>query len=349
MTFSHSTPSRLGRRPLTNAGRALCLGFALLAGTAPAATYTLGSGTASPGDPFGTSSLTNPLTDNGTTLAGGWYVTGDTTTRTAPVAQNDYVVATTSTTANNALRTPADGNTYTFPGATLTINPGGRFLFKGSGTTQTVTVNNLTLNGGLLDQAFATNDGFASTLLGTINVTAASTVGALAGETFTLGSQISGSGALTFSGAGINAGQDTGTVIVNGAVAKYAGLLTLAGGTLDVRADGGLGQGNVTLTAGTLRLNLGATNNYLGDRATLTIASGATANLNFTGTDNVGSLVVNGTTLGPGTYSAANEAGFLTGTGSITVVPEPSASAGMALGGLAGAVLRRRRRAAVAL
>ena len=61
------------------------------------------------------------------------------------------------------------------------------------------------------------------------------------------------------------------------------------------------------------------------DEAAVTVATGATLTLNFTGgPDVVGSLTLGGTVLGPGTYSAATHPGLLAGTGSLKIVaPDP--------------------------
>jgi autotransporter-associated beta strand protein len=84
----------------------------------------------------------------------------------APSAGNDYF------TGDFILRTPADGNSYTFGGNSLTVNntngyPQG-LLYKGTGNTGVVTVNNLILNGGYVSHANGTGDLFQ--LDGNINV-----------------------------------------------------------------------------------------------------------------------------------------------------------------------------------
>ncbi len=75
-----------------------------------------------------------------------------------------------------------------------------------------------------------------------------------------------------------------------------------------------LGAGNVSLTASgvTLTLQNGATNNYIADTASISIVTGAIANLNYPGTDVVGGIVLNGVPqLAFGTYgSPASGADF---------------------------------------
>lgn len=91
----------------------------------------------------------------------------------------------------------------------------------------------------------------------------------------------------------------TGTWTINGAH-TYSGATTVNGGTLS------LGQA------------------ALDDSAAVVIASGATLHLNFTGIDRVGSLTIDGTVKPDGVYDATTDPGFITGTGSIRVGPEPS-------------------------
>ena len=78
--------------------------------------------------------------------------------------------------------------------------------------------------------------------------------------------------------------------------------------------------GNTTVNAGTLSLGDGTHNSNLSDGATVSIAFGATVNLNFTGSDTVGKLIIDGETLSGGTYNATTHPDYFTGTGSLTVI-----------------------------
>ncbi len=175
---------------------------------------------------------------------------------------------------------------------------------------------------------------------------------------------------LTFAG--------TTTVVINGAVQngdtaaaglRYSGssTLTLAntntytggtlvGGNVTVTHDGGLGIGNVSLTAASVTLTLqgGVTNNYIGDSANVNIQLvTGTVNLNFTGTDVVGSLTVANTQEPAGIYGSAtsgapNVLPEFTGNGTITVltqIPEPATYMLMGLGLLVCAQQFRCKRA----
>ena len=75
--------------------------------------------------------------------------------------------------------------------------------------------------------------------------------------------------------------------------------------------------GNTTVSAGTLELALPT----LFWRSTVTVSNAAVLQLDFAGTDQVAALIINGTSKAPGVYSATTDPAYITGTGSITVVP----------------------------
>lgn len=142
----------------------------------------------------------------------------------------------------------------------------------------------------------------------------------------------------------------TNTVTLSGVGNTYAGGTTVVGGTLAATTDSAFGNGDVTALGGTaLAMSGGATSNYVGDTARLILAASATANLNYLGTDSVDALSVNGGTsfLAPGVYGATAAEGILalpqlTGTGTITVVPEPTVAGLLGVATL-GLLSRRRR------
>ena len=75
--------------------------------------------------------------------------------------------------------------------------------------------------------------------------------------------------------------------------------------------------GNTTVSAGTLELALPT----LFWRSTVTVSNAAVLQLDFAGTDQVAALIINGTSKAPGVYSATTDPAYITGAGSITVVP----------------------------
>jgi hypothetical protein len=94
-----------------------------------------------------------------------------------------------------------------------------------------------------------------------------------------------------------------------------------------------LGGGNVRVASGaTLKLNLGVTNGYISDAASLLLNGSAAVNLAFTGTDTIGDLSFDGgvTWQAAGTWgaigsTATHQNSRFTGTGTLTVNPADTA------------------------
>jgi len=103
-----------------------------------------------------------------------------------------------------------------------------------------------------------------------------------------------------------------------------SGSLTKTGpGTLSLTTANSY-SGGTTVEAGTLSLGNGTNNTNLSDTATVEIKSGATLNLNFTGSDTVGALIINNVTVPGGTYNSAHPTygSYFTGNGSLSVFAE---------------------------
>jgi autotransporter-associated beta strand protein len=104
-----------------------------------------------------------------------------------------------------------------------------------------------------------------------------------------------------------------------------AGLIKIGNGILILSATNTY-NGNTTINAGTLRINVANTNNQT---STVSIAAGATLHLGFNGTDTVDKLFVGGTQLAAGVYKApgstasGTELSALAGTGTLTVTSNP--------------------------
>ena len=103
-------------------------------------------------------------------------------------------------------------------------------------------------------------------------------------------------------------------------------------GTLTVTADGGLGAGSVSVANGAmLTLTNGVTNGYIATTANLVLGATATNNLNFTGTNTVNGLSLDGgaTYVAVGTYGSSGSPAVnqdnthFTGTGVINVTAQP--------------------------
>lgn len=232
-----------------------------------------------------------------------------------PTAGNTYETSYT-------LRTPASTGNYTFAGDSLTLNSGGQITFKGTGSgTDTITVSSLILNGG----SIANSATSAWTLAGGILLQ--TTVGGVTtGGATTIAATISGIGKLNISSVTVTL---TGNNLYSGGTS-----LNSATAALIVQSDGGLGTGNVTVNGGTLTLQSGVTNQYIATTGKLSLAASLAAgsiNLNYTGTDQIAGLSFDGgsTWAASGTWGAAgsgatNISSLFTGTGVLTVVPEPA-------------------------
>ena len=82
--------------------------------------------------------------------------------------------------------------------------------------------------------------------------------------------------------------------------------------------------GNTTVEAGTLRLGNGASSTNLADSASVIVAAAAMLHLDYSGTDQIRGLWVDGQPLPPGTYSATS--GFIIGSGTLTVTDGPASA-----------------------
>ena len=295
------------------------------------------------------------LTFDGTALANGVTLTGDTTLTTpSQVVIPDVISGAFSLTkAGASLLTLSGTNLYS----------GGTFINEG-----TIRFSNSSALGGTGNVTLGTSGGASAGLQwtgGTATISNNITVASAATGTSNLGAAtgtpnysgtitLNGNLELNSSGGGVTlSGTITGVgglTIISPATFTISGTNTYSGGTtinttgatLIANGDGTLGTGNVSLTAGSITLTLqnGATQNYIGDSATLSYVSGDTINLNYSGTDTVNGLTVDGVAQGPGTYGAGatNPDGVFTGAGFIVVVPEPGTILmfGLGLGLLAG-------------
>jgi autotransporter-associated beta strand protein len=176
----------------------------------------------------------------------------------------------------------------------------------------------------------------------------------------TLSGSISGSGQLTFTAPGSN--PDQGTLVLTN-TNTYSGGTLVAGGIVQLNGPGAnLGLGDVTVSNATSPLSIARLSLQTGvldgiaDTATLTLAGGGTlgiadqgfADLGFGINEVVGALILGSSMQGPGTYGSTLSAAtfksdeYFSGSGVLTVIPEPAAFASL-LGGIAVLGLFRRR------
>ena len=152
-------------------------------------------------------------------------------------------------TGNYAIRTPADGGSYTFAGNSLTLNNSGDatqgLFYKGTGTAGVITINNLIFNGGSTHHFSTTSDLFQ--LAGQATLAAGGgTINSEQGNTNVLAA-ISGSGNLTI-------GVTNGNVVSLLAVNTFTGTTTVTAGTLALGAGGSAGtiRGPLVINPGSL-------------------------------------------------------------------------------------------------
>ena len=114
-------------------------------------------------------------------------------------------------------------------------------------------------------------------------------------------------GAVTFNPAG-------NTITLSGVLSGTGGLTVAGGGTLEL-SGANTYTGTTLVNSGTLQLDSVVTSS-----SALKLVTGAALNLNFSGTLSVASFSTNNVALSPGTYTASNLPGFITGSGSIQVL-----------------------------
>ena len=237
------------------------------------------------------------------------------------------------------------GHNAAFGAGTIDFQSAANATIASNNATARTISNNLQFSDSFLNQvtfgAPATGDltfTGAATLLGNTEITVQNTSTTLSGS-------ISGTASLTKFGPG--------TLVLDGLGANtFNAGTTLIEGSLTVRKNGGLGVGDVFVSSGTtLRLELAAGNNYISDSGKLLLAPGSpVVQLAFTGTsDTIAALSFDGgvTFAAAGTWGSPTSGAQFTspvfsGTGTLTVVPEPGSIALLA-GCTVLLGLRRRR------
>jgi autotransporter-associated beta strand protein len=157
----------------------------------------------------------------------------------------------------------------------------------------------------------------------------------LQGETLNATSKVTLSNKIDLNGATRTIRVDqTGGDLVNG-YARITGIIRNTTGTAGIIKTG-IGQlilnatntynGDTTVLGGNLRINVVNNQN---ETSTVSIAASATLQLNFTGTDTVNKLFIDGSEMSAGEYKAVGSAASgtelaqLTGTGTLTVISGP--------------------------
>jgi hypothetical protein len=265
---------------------------------------------------------------------------------------NDYSVGSG---AGKIVRSTNSASAATFPGNSLQLDATGIFRLKPANP-GTVTISNLKLNGGTLHNGNGTN---TATVAGAINVLTPSNLdlSTMSGDAFNAGTDTSRTLILSASITGpgqLNVGNGNATALPTstnlgtyGRVELTSGSNTFGGawnvisGALHGVAPGSLGTGNITIgTAG------GFDTDYNVSLPTSSFVLNGLMQLDQN--DTFASVTINGTPLGPGTYTASQLAAQFPnnfvpgGTGSLTTLPEPGALAALTVS--AALLFARRRR-----
>lgn len=325
--------------------------------------------------------------DSATVSVGGEFQIGNGTGNTGIVEASGGTI-----TASSWMSIGREGGTgtVTMSGDAILIKNGGGNLIVGDGTTGTMTVSGnasivsnsdiwVGLNNG--GNGTLTISGGSSQTSGTVIIARGNgSQGRLelnGGVLTTNGLQKGddtgvGTGSVRFNGGTLRAGASSIDFIANfqtGEVVIDAGGVRIDTNNFDVEislalvGDGGLikaGLGTLTLTGENVYLGdttvetgtLSITSGFLSDDANVLIADGAIFNLDFTGTDTVNGLIINGEAMEVGTWgsltsTADHKSAVFTGEGILqvtSVVPEPSTIVLVIAGlGAVGWGMRRRR------
>ena len=266
----------------------------------------------------------------------------------APSAGNDYYVPN-----GTRLRTPADGSSYTFAGDSLHIDNtsayGDGFMYKGTGTAGTITVDNLILGGGLISHANGSADRF--NLAGNMNVASDSRLYAKQGV-IDVQSVISGTAQLTILASdqygceliiSSSANTYTGNIVNHGrfTLADDAVLNFVIGadGVNNSVSDGGSQQH--TFYYGDFNFDLSAASTTVGDSWKIDDTTRASTYYHNNGSETFS--VIGFTDVGTAWLGQANGAWYYysEATQTLTCVPEPATMMLLGLGSLA--LIRRKR------
>lgn len=254
-------------------------------------------------------------------------------------------------TGNFALRTPASGNSFTFAGDSLTVNNTadvtGGLAYKGTGNTGVIRIDNLVLNGGLIEHRNGVGDLFQ--LDGKLTVASPSTIRAKQGNIDVL-ADLHGTGDLTIPLTD-EAGTDNRYVRLLAPDNTFTGDVNVAG---RFQLAAGANHRFVVAAGGASNAITGAARRVLLDgvfQLDLTAAAGAAIGDSWSLVTAANTLYgdafrVDGFTEDAGVWSNGSRYVFSEATGKLSVVPEPASLGVLAAVAALGLAPRHRLRRA---
>ncbi len=198
----------------------------------------------------------------------------------APSAGNDYF------TGEFRMRTPGNGNSYTFGGDSLTINStgglNGGLMYKGTGNTGILTINNLILDGGWIHHQNGSGD--ICRIAGNITVLSPSRIDTKQGPIF-IDATLNGSGTITNASIDNHANNYTTTYSANNSGFTGRMVIRDANNRVQITNEYNLGGNPLSFTADQLLvesgwLQTGLTNDVVLDDANRGITLLGTWSLN---------------------------------------------------------------------
>ena len=221
--------------------------------------------------------------------------------------------------ANGTVETTGDGTGlgYNDQISSVALN-GGTLTAAGSMHIWNIT-GGITMTGGLLQSNNGTSTAtgpFLEWNRTNLNTLASSNTATIGGRI-----RIRDSGGYTGITFDVAEGTATTDLLVSASITEDSGgrgITKEGAGTMSLTGNNTY-TGTTDVNVGVLSLGDGSSNTILSDSTAVDVALNAQVNLNLTGTDVVGSLILDGTDQGPGYFDSSNSSGYLTGSGKLFV------------------------------
>ena len=235
-----------------------------------------------------------------------------------------------ATTINGGtLRVQPGSKMYNTGGGPLTINAGATLSFGGGwGWNQTFGLHGVQsqdniVNGGTIQHTGNSNqqNGDYAGRLFTIGALGATLDSAEAGQVFSVGFRYDYPPVLASSAGGRLTLTGVGDGVLDFSLPGSGGLTKTGSGTWTMSGSNNTYTGSTIIQEGTLNFNRPVISVF----TTLVIQTNTVLNLNFTETNAIGGLVLDGVSMPPGVYDATTSSPYIQGSGSLLVRTGPSA------------------------